>query len=285
MVPRIAARLLGSPDLFTTIERDPHRSINFVTCHDGFTLRDLVSYNRKHNLQNGEGNRDGTDANWSWNCGVEGPSGDAEVLELRRRQMKNHLTILMLAHGMPMVLMGDELARTQQGNNNPYCQNNSISWLDWSGAGEFADLHRFLRLLIHFRKSLELYRSPLFWSDAVETTDEYGPHVAWHGVRPGEPDWHDSSRSLAFCVGYPDGRETLYGILNAYWEPLTFQLPPSPPGTRWSRFLDTALPSPDDILNLEQSSVRMPWLLPGYQAEPRSCVVFQAVAQASSVRH
>jgi isoamylase len=284
MVPQIAARLLGSPDLFTTIERDPHRSINFVTCHDGFTLRDLVSYNYKHNLQNGEGNRDGADANWSWNCGVEGPSSDAEVLELRRRQMKNHLTILMLAHGMPMVLMGDELARTQQGNNNAYCQDNSISWVDWSGLHEYEELHRFLRLLIHFRRRLELFRCPLFWSDALEPENHSRPRISWHGVRFGEPDWHESSRSLAFLLGYPDGRESLFGIFNAYWEPLAFQLPPPPAGKWWMRLLDTAQPSPDDIVDPSSGAMGMPWNVPSYQVKGRSCVVLQAVPVAPSSR-
>ena len=142
---------LGSPDIFGHQEREPEQSINFVTCHDGFTLNDLVSYNDKHNEANGEGNQDGQNDNLSWNCGIEGPSEDAEIEQLRRRQVKNFIVILLTSIGTPMLQMGDEMRRTQRGNNNAYCQDNEVSWLDWSLLDRHRDLHRFVRTLIGHR--------------------------------------------------------------------------------------------------------------------------------------
>ena len=147
MVSALATRLVGSPDLFHTSSREPYHSINFVTCHDGFTLADLVSYDHKHNEMNGENNADGIDQNLSWNCGAEGPTGSPEIIRLRRRQIRNFATILLLSDGVPMILSGDELGRTQQGNNNAYCQDNEISWMDWRLASQNADLLRFFRKL------------------------------------------------------------------------------------------------------------------------------------------
>ncbi len=276
MVSHVASGLLGSPDLFGTEERDPHRSINFVTCHDGFTLHDLVSYNEKHNLENAESNRDGTNQNWSWNCGVEGPTQSEPVLKLRKRQIKNLLAILMLSHGTPMILMGDEFARSQGGNNNAYCQDNTTSWLDWRAPREYEDVHRFMRLLIAYRRSLELFRVPQFWQHGP-VHHEAVPYIVWHGVQPGEPDWSASSHSLAFCLGFPDGRETLYGMLNAYWEDLEFLLPPPPPGKKWARVLDTSLAAPRDILEPQQIAEEEKRSELVYCANARSVVLFQAV--------
>ena len=145
---RAADRLLGSPQIYGRKDREPEVSVNFVTCHDGFTLNDLVSYGVKHNQANGESNRDGTDDNRSWNCGVEGPTGDVAVETLRERQIRNLLACTMISLGMPMITMGDEVRRTQGGNNNPYCQDNEISWFDWSGIEKHAEIHRFVKLLI-----------------------------------------------------------------------------------------------------------------------------------------
>ena len=152
-VSEVAARLLGSPDIYGYEEREPEQSINFITCHDGFTLNDLVSYNHKHNEANGENNRDGAADNLSWNCGVEGPSDDPAVEALRNRQCKNFLALLLLAVGSPMLLMGDEVRRTQNGNNNAYCQDNEISWFDWSLVERHADIHRFVKSLVEARQS------------------------------------------------------------------------------------------------------------------------------------
>ena len=154
-----AQRLLGSPDIYGHREREPEQSINFVTCHDGFTLNDLVSYNEKHNEANGEGNQDGSNENLSWNCGIEGPSEDAEIERLRRRQIKNFLAILLISVGTPMLLMGDEMRRTQRGNNNAYCQDNEMSWLDWSLLDRHRDLHRFVRTLVGYRRRMMGARS------------------------------------------------------------------------------------------------------------------------------
>ena len=178
MTSALATRLLGSPDLYETSAREPYHSINFVTCHDGFTLNDLVSYNEKHNLANGENNTDGTDANYSWNCGVEGPTDDPAINQLRARQRKNFAAILLCSHGVPMFLEGDEIGRTQQGNNNAYCQDNEVSWLDWRMMASHADLLRFFRLMIAFRK-----RCPLLRRDSFQFHGEGGFHITWHGVK------------------------------------------------------------------------------------------------------
>jgi glycogen operon protein len=238
-VPRLAARLRGSADVYPQRDRDPHRSINFVTCHDGFTLNDLVSYDRKHNEANGEDNRDGCNDNNSWNCGVEGPTDDPAVDGLRLRQMKNLLTLLMVAQGTPMLLMGDEVRRTQGGNNNTYCQDNETGWFDWNDVRRHRDLYDFVRGLIRFRGAHILFRWERFWGSASDA-----PQLTWHGVQLHEPDWRHDSRTLAFELSLPDGTERLYVMLNAFWKPLAFALPPD---AGWLRVVDTSLPAPDDI--------------------------------------
>ena len=184
MTSALATRLLGSPDLYETSAREPYHSINFVTCHDGFTLNDLVSYNEKHNLANGDNNTDGSNANYSWNCGVEGPTDDPAINELRARQRKNFAAILLFSHGVPMILAGDEIGRTQQGNNNAYCQDNEVSWLDWRMTESHADLLRFFQQMIAFRK-----RCPLLRRDSFQLHGEGGFHITWHGVKRMQPDW------------------------------------------------------------------------------------------------
>ncbi|MGC9467372.1 MAG: glycogen debranching protein GlgX [Anaerolineae bacterium] len=270
MVRDLAARIHGSPDLYTQPGREPNRSINFITSHDGFTLQDLVSYNQKHNEENQENNKDGLDANYSWNCGVEGPTSDEEVLALRRRQVRNFLTILFVSQGTPMILMGDEVRRTQEGNNNAYCQDNEISWFDWQDTKEGEAFLRFTRQLIHWTQDLEVFRKEKFW----RAPDESGhPEVIWHGTKLEEPDWSEDSRNLAIELLAPDDREHLYIILNAYWEPLDFELPePGLDGTggRWHRIIDTSLTSPEDILPLEEAPTVE---TPTYRATARSAVV------------
>ena len=160
-VPSLVQRLLGSPDVYGHKEREPEQSINFVTCHDGFTLNDLVSYNDKHNEANGENNHDGMPDNLSWNCGVEGPTDDPSIEELRNRQCKNFLALTCLAVGTPMLLMGDEVRRTQRGNNNAYCQDNETNWFDWRLIERHADIHRFVTLVIQARlRRTALLRTP-----------------------------------------------------------------------------------------------------------------------------
>src|SRR5262249_8627116 len=192
---RFADPLIGGPALYDHKQREPEASVNFVTCHDGFTLNDLVSYDRKHNEANGEDNRDGADDNRSWNCGVEGATENPEIDRLRTRQVKNFFTVTMLSAGMPMMLMGDEVRRSQRGNNNAYCQDNETSWFDWTLIAKQVGMHRFVALLNKCRvvrdAEHELQRVAL--SQLIRQTD-----VTWHGVKLHEPDWSHSSHSIAF---------------------------------------------------------------------------------------
>ncbi|HET7540959.1 MAG TPA: glycogen debranching protein GlgX [Polyangiaceae bacterium] len=269
-VPLLAARLLGSPDIYAHEMREAEQSVNFVTCHDGFTLNDLVSYNHKHNEDNGEDNRDGADDNHSWNCGVEGPTDDPKIEALRNRQVKNLLSLLLLAAGTPMILMGDELRRTQRGNNNAYCQDSSISWLDWTLLERHADIHRFVRLLNEFR-----LRRDVVSDGKRRTLQELLEHadISWHGVELGCPDWSAKSHSLALTVRSFLGYYSLHAMINAYWEPLTFEIPLPPGDGRfgpWRRCIDTALASPDDI---NPWQLAPPHIGSSYRVEARSLVL------------
>ena len=271
-VERFADRLIGSPSLFGHKQREPEGSVNFVTCHDGFTLNDLVSYDGKHNEANGEDNRDGADDDRSWNCGVEGPTEDPAVDKLRTRQMKNFFTVTMLSAGMPMMLMGDEVRRTQGGNNNAYCQDNETSWFDWTLLTKRADVHRFVSVLNARRvlRDVEHEEKRVALNQLLLQED-----ITWHGVKLGEPDWRHSSHSLAFTVKLTMDRTHYHIILNAYWEPLEFELPPVAGGARhpWRRWIDTFLDAPHDIVEWEHAPS-----VPGYtyRAEPRSVVVLFA---------
>jgi len=187
-VPAVAARILGSPDIYGHEEREAEQSINFVTCHDGFTLNDLVSYNHKHNEANGENNRDGSDQNLSWNCGAEGPTDDSTIEVLRNRQVKNFLALELLAAGTPMLLMGDEVRRTQGGNNNAYCQDCDISWFDWSLLDRHRDIHRFVKALNAFRQ-----RRDVVMEGTALSLNQFlsRARIEWHGVTLKHPDWSD----------------------------------------------------------------------------------------------
>jgi len=271
MTSALATRLLGSPDLYETSAREPYHSINFVTCHDGFTLTDLVSYNEKHNLANGENNQDGNNTNLSWNCGAEGPTADLAVNELRERQRKNLAAILLFSHGVPMILAGDEIGRTQQGNNNAYCQDNDISWINWDLAKENAGLLRFFQLMIAIRK-----RYPMLRRDTFVLDGSTGFHVTWHGKKRMSSDWSPESRSLAmqWTQLHPDGtRDDLHFIAHAHWDNAEFELPDI--GQReWFRLVDTALPSPQDIADEGQE---YPLLSQeSYTVKSRSVVIFVA---------
>jgi glycogen operon protein len=270
-VPRLAARIQGSPDLYGRNEREPEKSINFITCHDGFTLNDLVSYNQKHNDANGEENRDGTDDNRSWNCGVEGPTDDPEIERLRNRQVKNFLAILFLSAGAPMLLMGDEVRRTQQGNNNAYCQDSEISWFDWSLLDRHPDVLRFTRMLVASRLQREV-------------TEEHGltlneilrrAQIRWHGLRLDQPDWSDDSHSLSCTLRSIKGGLFLHAMINAYWEPLCFELPlmVESGASGWHRWIDTALDAPDDLGEWETAPLLED---SAYTVQPRSIVVLFA---------
>ncbi len=271
-VERLAARIAGSPDLFPQQDREPNRSINFVTCHDGFTLNDLVSYNKKHNGANLEYDLDGANANYSWNCGVEGPSFDPEVQALRLRQIKNLITILFVSQGTPMVLMGDEVRRTQRGNNNAYSQDNEISWFDWRGLEQHAEVLRFAQNVIAFTQHLAILREEQFMT---ENAGGKAPSIAWHGVQLYAPDWAQNSHSLAFELYHPGKHEHLHVMLNAYWEPLTFTLPAPRDGRHWRRIIDTNLPTPDDF---RTPDVAPPVEDGRYTVMPRSVVVLAGFA-------
>jgi isoamylase len=277
-VSRIAARIFGSPDIYGHEEREAEQSVNFITCHDGFTLNDLVSYNHKHNEANGENNRDGSDDNLSWNCGAEGPTDDAGIEALRNRQVKNFLALELLAAGTPMLLMGDEMRRTQRGNNNAYCQDNDLNWLDWRLLERHADLHRFVRELIAFRQ-----RRDVVTEGTALTLNQLlrRARIRWHGIALDRPDWSEHSHSLAFTLRTLHGRFLLHAMLNAYWEPLTFQIPPVPTDSRqsWRRCLDTALQSPDDI---QRWIAAPPVTEARYVVEPRSTVVLALALQRRS---
>ncbi|WP_295438031.1 glycogen debranching protein GlgX [uncultured Thiodictyon sp.] len=239
LIPEVATRLAGSSDLYGANLRQPINSINFVTCHDGFTLWDLVSYNGKHNLANREGNRDGTDDNLSWNCGVEGESADPAILDLRRRQAKNLLALLFLSQGIPMLLAGDEVLRGQAGNNNAWCQDNALGWFDWSLVESNRDMLRFVRGLIALRKRHPSLRRRRFLAGAPRHGADQ-PDVTWHGPDLGDPPWSDpEAQALAFTLApLTPAEEPLYIAMNMAAAAQPFELPPLT-GQRWHRALDT----------------------------------------------
>jgi isoamylase len=266
-VSSVADRLLGSPQIYSHKEREAEESVNFVTCHDGFTLNDLVSYGQKHNEANGENNRDGTNDNRSVNWGVEGPTDDPAIEKLRNRQVKNYLAATMLSLGLPMILMGDEVRRTQHGNNNAYCQDNETSWLDWTFVDKHADVLRFVKLLCMGRLlgDAEVEQRHASLNQVLRMANR-----TWHGVRLGQPDWSVSSHSIALLVEARDEHLSLYLILNAYWEPLEFELPVLNNRGPWRRWIDTSLESGDDIVEFQSAPLVAGQL---YRAGPRSVVV------------
>ena len=244
-VGRMADRLLGSPGIYGQREREAEESVNFVACHDGFTLNDLVAYNQKHNGENGEDNRDGREENRSWNCGVEGPTDDPQIERLRNRQVKNFFTATLLSVGVPMFVMGDEVRRSQRGNNNAYCQDSDTSWFDWNLLSQHADVLRFVKLLIERRvmRDVEHERRRLSLSQVPREVKH-----AWHGVKLNQPDWSSSSHTLAIGGELKNERVLAHIMFNAYWEPLDFELPVARNGTEnWRRWIDTSLDPPHDI--------------------------------------
>ncbi len=255
MVPALATRLAGSSDLYLRDGRKPFHSINFVASHDGFTLNDLVSYERKHNQDNGEGGRDGTTPDHAANYGVEGPTDDPRVEGVRNRQVKNMLATLLLSLGTPMLLGGDEMRRTQRGNNNPWCQNNEISWYDWCLREKHADIHRFCRALLAFRRRHPAFLRPEFYSGRDASHNRI-PDIAWMTETAQPADWSSDRRTLMLVI---DGNKAdvdadrddndIAMLLNASEGDALFTLPAVPQGKEgWYRAIDTALPSPADIV-------------------------------------
>ena len=245
LVGSIAARMGGSADIYESRGQVPVNSINFVTVHDGFTLNDLFTYDRKHNEANGEGNRDGIDNNYSWNCGVEGPSDDPAIERLRVRQIKNACAILMLSRGVPMMLAGDEVRRTQRGNNNAYNQDNETSWFDWALVERNAEVLRFFQRMIAFRKAHHVLTRPRFFSG--EPNERGLVDIAWHGTRLFSPGFDDhDARALACTIAGFAGAPDLHVMMNMYWLPLDFEIPRNA-GRGWRLAVDTFEESPQDL--------------------------------------
>jgi isoamylase len=268
---RAADRLLGSPGIYGPREREVEQSVNFVACHDGFTLNDLVSYNRKYNEHNGEDNRDGSNENRSWNCGWEGPTDDPSIERLRSRQVKNFLTAVMLSAGVPMFVMGDEVRRSQLGNNNAYCQDNETSWFDWNMLAKHPDVFRFVKLLIERRvtRDVDHERRRVSLSQVLREQKH-----AWHGVKLNQPDWSSCSHSFAITGELKSEGILAHIIFNAYWESLEFELPILGDATEnWWRWIDTSLDPPNEICEWTEEK---PVQGTTYGAGARSVVVLLA---------
>ncbi len=244
IIEDLMARIVGSPDLFNRPGDRPSASINFVTCHDGFTLRDLVTYEQKRNAENGEDNRDGSDNNLSWNSGHEGVSEDAEVNALRERRLRNFITLLFFSHGTPMLLAGDEWGQSRGGNNNPWCLDNERNWLDWDLAGDNADLLRFVRLTAQLANTLPALAQDRFWR---ATNPQQEGEITWHGTQPNRPDWTPTSCHLAYELAPPAGSERVLVLLNAETTTQSFSLAPPPEATQWHVVIDTGAKAPDDV--------------------------------------
>jgi isoamylase len=275
-VAEMVQRIQGSPDLYARGEQGPAASINFITCHDGFTLADLVSYNSKHNARNGEDSRDGVNENYSWNCGTEGPTDEPAVNALRQRQMKNAITALMVSQGVPMILMGDEVGHSKQGNNNSYCHDGALNWLDWTQQASNVDLFRFFRNCIAFRRAHPVLRNSAYLRNEDYVGSGYAD-ITWHGTRAWEPDWSVGSRTLAFLLcgkhakGGRDVDDYIYIAMNMYWGDLDFELPPLPENLRWHVFADTSACPPGDICRPGNEPILVDQL--HIQVCGRSCVV------------
>ncbi len=276
MIGDLATRICGSPDLFGKYGRKPYHSVNFVTAHDGFTMWDLVSYNVKHNYCNGEGNRDGLDHNCSWNHGVEGETDNPQILALRKRQVKNFMVLMMVSQGIPMLLMGDEFCRTQQGNNNGYCHDNEITWVDWSRKAKFEDVFAFTKKIIAFRKEHHGLRREQFLI-GQDLTGNGVKDITWHGLKAHKPDWTPASKTLAFMMSGEDFMDRaipldqdIYVAFNANHEAVTFELPILW-NKDWYRVVDTFKEAPNDFLD-EPKYIASP----SYTVGAYSCIILIA---------
>jgi glycogen operon protein len=268
----LAQRFSGNSDLYQDDDRLPINSVNYITCHDGFTLNDQVSYNEKHNLDNGEDNRDGNSNVLSWNCGMEGDTDDADILRLRRRQAKNFMAILLLSQGIPMINAGDEVLRTQQGNNNAWCQDNELGWFDWSLTETNAGMLRFTQQMIAFRRRHACLMHTRFLSGLEREGHDF-PDITWHGERLNQPHWEDTDAQVLACtLGAVDPREEdLFVILNMQPESLDIPLPTVNEG-HWYLAIDTAAESPLDIIKPAEQPLQD---MPVCRVQPRSVVVFE----------
>lgn len=255
-----AKRLCGSEDLYHS--RGPYNSINFITCHDGFTLADLVAYNTKHNMANGEHNLDGNNSNESWNCGIEGPTSNKNILALREKQMRNFHLLLMLSIGVPMLSMGDEYGHSKYGNNNTWCHDNDLNWFIWDNIESNQAFFRFYRALIHFRKEHAIFRRTTF----LTTND-----IDWHGEQPFKPNWSSQSPFLAFTLKDKKEGKDLYVAFNPQNQPKKLQLPPPRnPKQKWQWKVNTANPSPNDVFDMASAPIQNE---SSYTLNPYSAIV------------
>jgi glycogen operon protein len=238
MLGSFASRICGSADIYAKTGKCPACSINFVTCHDGFTLNDLVSYRYKHNEANGEDNRDGTNENLSENYGVEGETEDAQIESIRKRQIKNLLVTLLISRGVPMLLGGDEFRRTQRGNNNAYCQDNETSWVDWTHLEQHQEIYRFAHGMIAFRCAHPVLSKEEFYTDA---------EIQWLNPAGGLPDWFDPKEKQLACLIQENGQSALFLMFNAGTNGADFDLPPLPRGFHWHQAIDTSRSAPQDL--------------------------------------
>ena len=257
-----ASRICGSSDLYERSGKGPTSSLNFVTCHDGFTLNDLVSYKQKDNIENGELNRDGSDANYSDNCGVEGPSQDPAVEKMRIRLIKNFLLTLFVSRGVPMLLGGDEFRRTQRGNNNAYCQDNQVSWFDWSLLEKHKEIHRFTRGMIAFRRAHPVLRKEKFYTDE---------DIKWFAPDGATPHWADPWQKSFACLILGDTEPDLFLLFNADINSVGFYLPALPTGKIWRLAVDTSRTTPYDLFDPGKEPPVQGQN--GFLLEPRSCAI------------
>jgi glycogen operon protein len=273
LIGEVASRVSGSSDLYEWEGRLPSNSINFVTCHDGFTLYDLVSYNGKHNEANGENNRDGHNDNLSSNCGTEGETSDPKILSLRNQQARNFMTILLLSQGVPMILAGDEVLRTQQGNNNAYCQDNELSWFDWTLTEKHCEMFSFVTKMIAFRKRHPCLMRKHFLTGKKGNSASFAD-VTWHGTKLNEPLWNNTdAQILAYTLGRQrEEEEDLHIIFNMADHVVEMQLPPLS-GRAWHRAVDTGQTSPGDILEPEK---QLRTKESSYPVSSNSVVVFES---------
>jgi glycogen operon protein len=265
MLGLFASRICGSADIYTQSGKGPEASVNFITCHDGFTLNDLVSYRNKHNEANGENNCDGTNSNLSENCGTEGETTDAAVEALRKAQIKNFLLTLLVSRGVPMLLGGDEFRRTQGGNNNAYCQDNETSWVDWTHLKQHQEIYRFAQGMMAFRRAHPILSKEQFYTDA---------EILWFNPQQGSPNWADPKEKQFACLIHEDERSALCLMCNAGADAVDFGLPPVPPGTRWYLAVDTSREPPQDLFAAGEEPL---WKDPHtYHLRPRSSAILLA---------
>lgn len=260
-----ASRITGSADLYQRSGKGPENSLNFITSHDGFTLNDVVSYKQKHNEANGEYGRDGTDANYSDNCGVEGPSDSPDVEALRNLLIKNFLLTLFISRGVPMLLGGDEFRRTQRGNNNAYCQDNAISWVDWSFLEKHREIHRFARGMIAFRRTHPVLRKPAFYTDA---------DMQWFGPQGTTPAWADPGQKSFACLILGRSEADLFLMFNADAAPRDFSIPAAPGNKIWRLAVDTSRQAPEDLYEPGEEPSMQDQV--SFRVEPRSSAILLA---------